>query len=294
MLRRFVFIIFISCAFLSTPVQTAVPFPDSAASWVNTFSIWDWSHGGPPLKILMRVENYCMDGIDTTLNGNIYTQIRFCNGSYKGGLRDDNGKIYFCPKDSTQEYLLYDFTVNPGDTVRNVYVEVMNTSAMLNDFIIGHNSIDTISINGIDRRRILVEGSYWIEGIGNTQGLFLEPWINVSNYILELNCMSYKDTILYPAISIGACPLNVAINEVESVIYSAYPNPTAEKIIVRADVFFNSSNVTILNVFGQQVHPPLSFMDNSVSIDFQNISTGIYFFTAYSKAGNINLKIIRQ
>src|SRR5438874_1187186 len=86
--------------------QSSFTFPDSNARWVDTYSVLV----GPTL-VLTGVHNYCMDGSDTVINAHTYSQIHYCDSAYKGGTRTDSNRVYFIPRDSMQEYILYDFNM---------------------------------------------------------------------------------------------------------------------------------------------------------------------------------------
>jgi hypothetical protein len=61
---------------------------------VNTVGEWLWQPGNPiPTYNLIGVKEYCMPGADTVINSNTYSQLFYCGGNYKGGLREVNQKI---------------------------------------------------------------------------------------------------------------------------------------------------------------------------------------------------------
>ena len=101
--------------------QEYLYLPDTNSKWINTYSIFEWNPY--PHFVITDFVHYCTPEIDTTINGFSYFKIDTCNGGYKGAIRNDQGKVWFIPKDSSSEFLLYDFTVGPGDTISNVYIE---------------------------------------------------------------------------------------------------------------------------------------------------------------------------
>src|SRR5436190_2222369 len=107
---------------ISAFAQQPLPFPDSAAKWINT--VWLVQPFPPPAThIFSSAQSYCADGVDTVINALTYTQLHYCGGAYKGAFRDDAGTVYYVPADSTSEFLLYDFTLQVGETAQNVYFE---------------------------------------------------------------------------------------------------------------------------------------------------------------------------
>jgi hypothetical protein len=43
-----------------------------------------------------------------------------CAGDYIGSIIDDQGKLFFVPKNAKKESVACDFTVSKGDVVKNV------------------------------------------------------------------------------------------------------------------------------------------------------------------------------
>ena len=127
--------------------QENFPFPDSNAIWVNTVYEVVFNDTTPiPSYELRYVENYCMNEQDTVINSNSYSKIFICDSAYKGAIRETNQKVYFIPKDSVQEFLLYDFSVLAGDSLFNVYMEyTYNQGGFLADIAV--HQVDSILIN---------------------------------------------------------------------------------------------------------------------------------------------------
>ena len=132
---------------------------------------------------------YSLQG-DTIFGGTVYQTLRRGDGVYCGALRQsaDGQQIYFRPgevgdryaRSKGKEYLLYDFSVNVGDTVY-AYDGFMDTSCEQSqepgDSITPAWKV--LSIDTIDgRKHIKVEGGNqssrieWIEGIGTCNILF--------------------------------------------------------------------------------------------------------------------------
>lgn len=199
----YVALLILSC--ISGRSQLNSSWPDSNATWVNAYY-----HVSSPYPSLQSVDYYCMGIADTVINAVQYSQISNCLNGYRGALRDANGKVYYVPKDSVQEYLLYDFTAESGDTVKDVYIEALSFGwfpgqGSLMDVSIG--VVDSVLYGGIWRKRMRLGGAYWIEGIGNTQGLLWDPFVNISNLLIKLECLSVNDSSIYPTSGYGPCDL---------------------------------------------------------------------------------------
>ena len=210
-----------------------LPFPTSNAIWVNTLYMMA---SPPPLPTwnLVNYANLCANGADTVINTITYTKLEHCAGGYKGAFRDEDGRVFYVPGDSIQEYLLYDFTLSDGDTAFNVYFEpAMGGYGMVEDVVISNTMISA----ELEGRKVLytLGGAVWIEGIGAEWGLFSEPWVNVSKYMLKLECMSHQDTIRYPSwnIGVGVCALMDGMGRDGMVTrYYLQPNPTVDGSLI--------------------------------------------------------------
>ncbi|MCF8277375.1 MAG: T9SS type A sorting domain-containing protein [Flavobacteriales bacterium] len=270
---------------LFVSLHAQVPFPTDGAIWVNTEYTYSFNPPNPiPDSYLNDVDNYCVNGQDTTIQGNDYTQVFFCDDAYKGALREVNSAVYFVPADSTDEYLLYDFAAQVSQVLENVYVGNHNDeSFMLQDFTV--QQIGTEIIGGVTRRVVWADNFRWIEGIGCETGLFMEPWTNVSMYANFLECMSVNGTTLFPVEGNGACPLTVSVKETANseISLRVYPNPTAQSVMVEFGEAQNDASITVYNVAGQQLQ----------AIDVENVDRatinlkdhGMYFLTVSTSNG---------
>jgi hypothetical protein len=280
--------------------QTYLSFPDSAVTWVNAQYDWVWLGGGTgsPTKVLNHVDNYCMSGKDTTINAIQYSKLNFCGGNYKGGIRDQNGKVYYVPKDSTTEFLLYDFTLNQGDEVTYYMESPFSNTMMLDKATVGR--VDTTQIDGINRRRISLGAGKWIEGIGNTMGLFSEVSDNVSLYARELYCMSLNNNILIENMQVlanskaGSCPLNVSIKEEirDDLNLSVYPNPSTGAFTVLLNNNYADYTISVSNMLGEVLIKEKN-NSNKIEIDLSGNPQGIYFISFANDKNIITQKIIK-
>lgn len=268
------------------------PFPTDSAIWTNASGYWVYPTGWPvvtwpaPYVQYGPPTRYCMSSLDTIIGTNNYSKLDSCGGNYAGALRDDGiGKIYFVPSDSLNELLIYDFTVQTGDTV-SVYDNIGFWNISTYEFII----VDSVLINGSYRKQIKLGGNpaSWIEGIGCTQGLFREGWGNVSGWYVNLECMSHKDTTLYPAFSVGPCSLTSGMDEIkESQNFILYPNPTNGLFQIKTEQEINSIEVS--DVFGRRM---LYSENNQTEINISNFTNGIYFVRFSDSKGNTVVKKI--
>jgi Secretion system C-terminal sorting domain len=265
--------------------QNYVPLPDSGAIWVNTLSLLQ---GGPQMCVLEDVTTLCVNGIDTTINANTYTKLDTCGGGYKGALRNENGKVFYVPKDSIIEFLVYDFTVSVGDTIDSVYFEVYGApQGYLEQTII--TSIDSILIFGEYRKRMhdSFGAVQWIEGIGNTLGLLISG-VGISNWCQDLNCMSDNDSILWPFEGIGTCQLDLGIDLI-NFNFQVFPNPSSDGIFnIDFTSTSNDLNFKIITPNGQVVQEG-KLKSNQIDI---GTKSGIFFIQVSNGKGVLTRRII--
>ncbi|MDR1739457.1 MAG: T9SS type A sorting domain-containing protein, partial [Bacteroidales bacterium] len=125
---------------------------------------------------------------DTVIDSKQYKKMLYgCpqNQSYFGAFREQDKKVFFIENNSGNERLVYDFSLNTGDTF-------VRYDGVSDSYIMIVSSIDTINIGGGLRKRInFVErtdynGGAWIEGIGDMKSILTleaiiagqEHWLN--------------------------------------------------------------------------------------------------------------------
>lgn len=243
-------------------------FPDSNVVFVNSFyQELPFGQIGWPYQ-LMDVTNFCVAGSDTLIANDTFKKVIKCPEQvYHGAYRSENRKVYFVPKDSTNQYLLYDFSVEVGDTIPQVYFEYFYGGSMfLTDYVIDY--IDTIMINGNPHKRI---NNNWVEGIGNLQGFLLEPYFNISQYLVELSCMSIDNTLYYPMQGNDPCPMDLGVSDdlLSKLVIS--PNPAAERIAING--IESEFDVIVRNIQGDKVFAQR--MENN-ELEIAQLAAGMY------------------
>lgn len=270
------------------------PFPVDEGKWINKQRNYYLDQNNFPVYSTAWIDTYCANGNDTIINATTYKQVDFCataSPNYHGAWRYTDGQVYFIPKDSLSEYLLYDFSLSTGSNV-NVLMQHYSGSApsyeITQTVIV---DVDTIIVNGSPRRRLFTDGHTWIEGIGCTSGLFMEPWMNVSNYFRDLICMSKSDTVHYyqgplSTGTSGTCDISMSTESLEfnQLKIQAFPNPTTGKITVQLSENISTVNLRLTNMYGQEIaHYNLT---NSDLIELElNEDSGVYFIEILSSSG---------
>lgn len=214
--------------------------PDSNATWTETFWI------GPGYPYEGYFHTYDTASPDTVYNGEVYQKLlstysnnfNIVGTGYGGAIRDNNlGQVYYWAPGEPDPALLYDFDVQVGDTVEDVFYSNWTQDVRV-------YSVDQITVNGTLRKRIGLEcldqpdfiGAYWIQGIGGIGGLWrTNPCLSVSGSG-ALVCMTVNDTVQWGGNvgEVGDCSLllggsELALNEAPLIIH---PNPATERISI--------------------------------------------------------------
>lgn len=261
-------------------------FPDSNVVFVNSFyQELPFGQIGWPYQ-LVEVTNFCVDDSDTLIANDTFKKVIKCPEQvYHGAYRSENRKVYFVPKDSTNQFLLYDFSVEVGDTIPQVYFEYFYGDGMfLTDYVIYH--IDTIFVNGNPHKRI---NDNWVEGIGNLQGFLLEPFFNISQYRVELTCMSIENTVYFPMQDVIPCPLDLAVSDVILPKIAISPNPTSDKLIIEG--INDAAEINVINAQGKTVDfRRLSTHELAVS----DLVAGVYFVQVTQNKQSAIVKFVKK
>lgn len=261
------------CSFCCS-AQNYLPFPDSAAIWVNTgYNVGQFG------VTLTYSEYFCANGEDTIIGATTYTQMKNCiSGEYLGAFRDDAGQVFYLPSDSIGERLIYDFSAMPSDTI-DFYAEDQVFGDDWYEFEVNDWDTTSMEINGVSRRVINMQDGSWIEGIGSTNGFLQVPIPNISNYAPWLYCMSHLDTIQYgySASQSGvfvSCDFFIGINELEKSEIEVYPNPVVDRIQFDTDEQINA--VLIANSEGRAIGTHFTKQGNTISVAMDFLPPGNY------------------
>lgn len=284
---------------LSTNAQTSIyhPFPDSNAIWNLYFTGCQTGNDNESYSILIVG--------DTLISGHTYHKLStpfvqvtldgFCSqthfAGYKGAIRQDTlmKKVFFIPPDSSSEHLLYDFTMQVGDTVKG-YLESYSWSA---DTVI---SIDSILVGNIYHKRWYIDNGYniyIIEGVGSTYGLIeFSPGGMVDFPDYSITCFKQNGQSLYPDTTTN-CQLITSINCNDPISnqVKVFPNPSNGLFTVDFDQPFNIKEVRVTDLLGNIVFQQQTNNQQKTYID--NLSRGSFILTVIDKdCTTRNIKII--
>jgi hypothetical protein len=279
------------------------PFPDSNAVWTVQARGCCTSDCPPPPSPNPVLDDYSFSYFlesDTMINGYTCNKIyqsgfvhsycmtgNYINNwwpifkTYIGAYRQDVQlkKVFFIYPSSSQECLLYDFGLDIGDTLMGGCLE--------GEIII--SSIDSVLIGNEYRNRFLLSNSTYtiIEGVGSTAGLF-EPFFPFE-YSGTLNCFVHNGHTLYPD-TITTCEIVTHANEVKSVrSILISPNPFNNQTSIQTIQVLNNATLTVYNSLGQQVKQIKNISGQKITLNRDNLPSGIYFIHATQNDKTISM-----
>jgi hypothetical protein len=256
---------------LSSHAQFNFPFPTQNAVWTQWVDRWS-TGGWPPTYYGRDYYSYYMVEADTVINGSTFAQVFDYIGVYAAAVRDEEGRVLVVPQGMTEEYLLYDFTIPIGvDTTLDVWLLWYEQTEQV--YMRGEGPV------GEDGRIVIQgEGFEWVEGIGCTAGLFMEPWINVSGYALGLHCMSVENVKYYPTTSAGSCEITNAISDRSSHDMRVFPNPAGDLMMIQYDgVRSGNARISMFDILGKEVRAEVvDHGTNGWQLDLRTLLPGVY------------------
>ena len=280
--------------------QTYYPFPDSNAVWSEINGLDD-----PPWRIYhlfgLLNQDTIIDSIKYhklfSFSDTIFTEE---NATFIGGIREDSLKRvyykgknifepYICDSHPDEEKLLYDFSLNVGDTFR-----LNHSYAFFENSFLVVSKIDSFLINNKYRKKIVFNYDfydYWIEGVGNIpHGLLYTSDINSSTCDLDntLICFKQNNTLLYMDSTYNKCYFyydDITENETFEKNIKISPNPVTDISILDFSKFNDIKIINIYSLDGTLVKQINTKGKNKIFINKKNYLSGMYFYRAKSNKG---------
>lgn len=217
-------------------------------------------------------------------------EITRITSTYTGGIREDSVKKVWIKFDTSLsiintsaneygEFLLYDFNLAVGDSF-------LSFGLSLNHNIVYVCEIDTIIVNNTKRKKFLFGNDIQIiEGIGNTQGLFIcSPAWPTNGMHNDLVCCHQNDTLLYYNSYYDDCVPSFVLNDVPILPnpdIKVYPNPVTDNQVNFENLDFES--LELYNEKGCMVFEADLTGYKNYTLNFSNYSAGIYFYRLKTK-----------
>jgi len=213
------------------------------------------------------------------------------SAGYKGAIRQDtlNRRVFIIPSTAITEQLLYDFTMQVGDTVKG-YIE---TNLNHKDVV---ESIDTVLVGNNYRKRWKINSGYsiyFIEGIGSTYGLIeYSPGTVVDWADISTSCFRQNGITLYPD-TITNCGLITSVKpiEIQNDQLRIYPNPSYGSFTIEFDKSINIKEILLTDLLGKIIIQQQT--GNLTKIIITDLQSETYILTIIDKDNNLlNKKII--
>jgi hypothetical protein len=243
---------------------------------------------------------------DTTFCGHNYSKIHFGELNENGYFRSENLKTYFRRSNncSDKEYLMYDYSLNIGDTAFVAYnlPNIIGTDTA--EFVL--DAIDTVNYFGIDRQRFkmlydpgndgwLFRPMYWIKGIGSETHPFY-PYkclMDGCEKGFQLLCYDSMAVQLYQNPWANDCDTTILGILESSNEITISPNPFTEKIVVSTDNPGLTLVVIYSSIGNKLLEIPLH-NEQHVEIETVELVPGTYVLVLHSNDGIRMERIIKM
>ena len=256
---------------------------------------------------LHRNFTYKVEG-DTTIGGVDYKLVKknypdinqewttaFC-------LREDSRKWYIIGAYEpyiSDEVLLYDFSLETGDSIYNAWAQ--NYAS-----VIEHG--DTVLENGQTRKYLILGednlpptmNDMWIEGLGSASCHVELPcfYLNIIDACAISLCLSNNDELLFTSFPNLNCydsggNFITSLNKIEQEDNSItlYPNPARKEVNISSESIINS--IEVFNSLGQKVYQT-NVKQKEKTLDINSFSKGVYIIGVNTDRGYIRKKLIKN
>jgi hypothetical protein len=226
--------------------------------------------------------------IDSKKYKKVFTHSVFSNSNYLAAVREDTigMKIYSFFNDDHQERLIYDFSLEAGDTA-SIYTYWPFRTAEKKHIKVVH--VDSILINNQYRRRLEIErGDFWVEGIGSIEwGLFFPVpfgWADLG--LPKLLCIHENDLMIWQRPGYNTCfeDIDVSISEKNPFSFHVFPTATRDMLYIKTSL--NLGDTFRYKIFNNQGMELTSGLLETESIEVSFLKAGLYYLAIYDKGYN--------
>lgn len=290
------------CAVFLALLSFSALAQDGYHSFPTTNAVWSQDMTGvfEPLEFL----DYTCG--DTIFGDKVYMKIfsQFSSsgsgGVYlQGGLREEGKQILFYKVPENVEFLLYDFSLQVGDTLEVKRIVDQN----IQPFTMRVLSIDSITLtDGLHKRwkmkNIPATGFHetWIEGIGSTFGLLNRTLGFLGGTPPRLNCTRQNGETIYTLPNYSPCNFTlwltecqemVAVHAAEIASTVVFPNPFSDQLNVSMSAGDASTTLRLFDCFGKLLRSADVSGQTTFTWQRDDLPAGIYFLKVENQgAGN--------
>jgi len=238
---------------------------------------------------------------DTLINGTTWLKMPRepfpCFHDDPSLVREEGSKVYYYFEG--EEHLLYDYSLNPGDTLWQEYFwwNSETSDFQIQEYPLVMGDTSSVFLGGEWRKKQEIDwwatpvapyhdmGSAFIEGFGSVFYFFPQYGLCEQRYCLRAVYWPNGDSILVD-ISITGCPLISSLADPDiSSVFSVWPNPASEVLYIHLPGA--AARLLLFNATGQLLRgfalfPGQQFME----IDIRDLPAGI-FFVALEQNGEV-------
>ncbi len=227
-------LVFLSWAGIAN--SQVVSFPEKDAIWKEEYL----TIAGPFSR------HFALCG-DTLINGKSYSQLvqleldtagEVTGKTYTAAVRTDGDKVWVTPGTATDEVLLYDFSLQPGQEIQ---LSNLATGSQVSRTV---DSVKLENLAGANRRVIYFKpepgeaGEFWIQGFGSNYGVLWRGHIPIPDFAFSLLCFQHADEYLNLTdieCFLPEIPVCETVNTSEAPVavalkLTAYPNPSSNEV----------------------------------------------------------------
>ncbi len=266
-MKRYLLLLLISITTSTLFAQTNFRFADSTAQW----NVLSTSTGGttPPGQTSTTV--YSIEG-DTIIRG-----IHYQNIDNVFLRRDSINRIYEISYIDTNDFLLYDFSKQAGDTI---------IASRQEPCVV--DSVDSVFLVHLRKRMFVNYYSIafldvWIDEIGSLRS-FHKPKLTIPHIpedpSIQLLCFFEKNQLLYHNPVYDTCVVNsiVGIAELQKDEIQIFPNPTTNLITIQSETNFPPQTIfQLFDITGRMVLQK-QLTDKTTQVELDEVSKGIYLY----------------
>ena len=179
------------------------------------------------------------------------------------------------------EQLLYDFTLEDGDTIT------------LPNGITYNANVSQLQVVGGTRKYIILEsnfvyGGFWLEGVGCLNYPLMPYYEMWSDPVFSVLCSAQNDVNVYNwGIAWNGVPadcsdlLSIETTTIEN--FGFYPNPCSDRLYFKLKSDLHDAEVVAYNMLGQIVNVRSGIQGTELSLDVSGLDNGLYIFQISQK-----------
>lgn len=275
-------------ALFSVTSVAQIPMPLGNANWKYKST--------SDVMVVTYYYYHSQDTAQYTFMGNDYFKVTYdtsatpTNNFNKFFLRNDTSaqQVFLYDSMTNAEYVLYDFGVVAGDTVRNIYNQMgLTPDSARVDSVVSRN------LNGVSRKYIYTTSlgnpwswgytKIWIEGIGSTYEFASPSGHNPFNGY-ELICFNGNSQLLFGDTASCSSPSPNAIQAKQKSEFSLHPNPAFSNLFLTIDIA-EKITVEVYNISGQLVETFKGMNAGYNQLDISGLPSGLYFLQVKTSSG---------